>query len=91
MQKNCQSISALAIFSLYNYTNQSVAAVVDYLFNGLAYLPARVRRHSAELIVQTLVDKLMHRFTENIALPDFFRTLLKLLEKIGHQLLALLL
>ena len=76
---------------LQNNANQAVAAVVNNFLYGIPYLSPCVGRHTVELIVQALVYKLVNRLAEDIALPDFFGTFLKLFEKIRHKLLGLLL
>ena len=78
-------------FLLQNYAYQTVTAVVDYLLYGLPYLKASLLGHTVELIVQALVDKVADRFAEDIAVPYLSGALFKLLQKVGHELLALLL
>ena len=79
MQKKCQSIS-LGIYCASDYdTNQSVAAVVDDFLYRFPYFAAGVGRHTAQLVVQSLVYKLVNGFSEDIALPDFFGAFLEFL------------
>ena len=56
----------------------------------LPYFTAGVGGHAVELVVKSLVYKLMHGLAENVALPDFLGIFLKLLEKIVYKLLGLL-
>ena len=67
---------------LYDDTDESVAAVVDDFLYRLPYLPPRVGRHTAQLVVQAFVDQLVDGLSEDIALPDFLGTFLKFLEQI---------
>ena len=71
--------------------DKSAAAVVYDTLDSFLELHARVRRHSVELVVESLVHKFMEGFAEYVAFPDLLGILFKVRQQVGDELLGLLL
>ena len=78
----------MGIFSKYN-ADKSAAAFVYNAADGFLKFKPCFLGHSSEFCMESFVNKLMERFSEDVGFPDFCRIFLKFIKKITNKVFAL--
>lgn len=74
---------------LKNNANQPSAALVNDFLQSFLKFQLSIVGHSVQFVMQTFVNQLMQRFSENVRFPYLFGVNLKFVKQVMHKLLGL--